>query len=236
MANKSFAFIQARMGSKRLPNKMVENLGPFLILDWVIYRVKKAKLIDKVVLLTTENIEDDRLVEIARAHNVEFFRGAENDVLSRFVQAASLFQSDSVVRICADNPFIDHNEIDRLIATFYIESCEYACNHQDRLGNLYADGFGAEILTAKLLHEIGGKVMPAHHREHVTSFLWENFSDYRMLAIPAPSALAFPELRFDLDSISDLERLRAIVCSGITIDSCAPEIIKRYIDILKNKN
>ena len=231
MNNKTFGFIQARMGSKRLPNKMVETLGPLLILDWVILRVKKAKLINKVVLLTTINDEDNRLVEIAKKHNIDVYRGAENDVLSRFVEATSLFEPDTVVRVCADNPFIDHNELDRLVESFYSEGCEYACNHQDRLGSYYADGFGAEILEAKLFYEIHKKVSSKQHREHVTSFIWENSVNYKIYAVPAPPALAFPKLRFDVDTNDDLEKLRSIVSSGITVNSSAPEIIQNYIGL-----
>ena len=93
------------------------------------------------------------LVELANRIGIEVFRGSESDVLGRFAAAANHYHAKTVLRICADNPFVDPDELDRLVREFSNNSCDYACNHQDRLGSRYADGFGAEILRTKLLQQ-----------------------------------------------------------------------------------
>ena len=135
------------MGSSRFPNKMLQKLGPHTILEWVLRRTLKANLIDCVVLATSENKRDSPLGDKAQTlgSNV-FYYGSETDVLQRLATAATFYNADTVVRICADNPFIDPKEIDRLVLSFRSNACDYACNHQDRLNSEYADGFGAEIL------------------------------------------------------------------------------------------
>jgi aminopeptidase-like protein/spore coat polysaccharide biosynthesis protein SpsF (cytidylyltransferase family) len=220
------ALVQARMGSKRFPGKMLMPLGGRPILEWVLHRVKQARTLDKVVLATSDTTADEGLADLARANGVKVFRGSENDVLARFAGAAKEAGASIVVRICADNPFVDPREIDRLVTYFAGSSCDYACNHQDRLGSRYADGFGAEILRTSLLKSIAEKVTEARHREHVTLYLWEHASEYRLCAVAAPDELAFPELRFDIDTPGDLVRLERLVRAGVVVEMTATDIIR----------
>ena len=151
---KVVALIQARMGSSRFPGKMLQTLGSHPILEWVMVRVSRAKLIDQVVLATSDQTMDDPLVELAERLEFSVFRGSESDVLGRFAAAAKHHEAEAVLRICADNPFVDPGELDRLVSEFRSQSCDYACNHQDRLGSSYSDCFGAEILSNNLLQKI----------------------------------------------------------------------------------
>ena len=220
------AIIQARMGSSRFPGKMLANLGGFPILEWVLRRVSKAQLVDAVVLATTTLSRDDALVMLAKKLGIEVFRGSEGDVLGRFADAALHYQADTVVRICADNPFIDPEEIDRLIIYYKDNPCDYACNHQDRLGSGYSDGFGAEILRFDLLRKIAIDANQELHREHATLYLWDHADQFRLHALPAPPGLSFPELRFDVDSLSDLKNLEALVGAGVNIEASAIDIVR----------
>ena len=220
------AIIQARMGSSRFPGKMLSPLGPHPILEWVLRRVKQAKTLDKVVLATSDSAADDALADLARANGVTVFRGSETDVLARFAGAAKEAGASVVVRICADNPFVDPGEIDRLVTYFAGNSCDYACNHQDRLGSRYADGFGAEILRAPLLESVAARATEPRHREHVTLYLWEHASEYKLSAVAAPAELAFPELRFDIDTPGDLATLDPLVRAGVTVETPAADIIR----------
>ncbi len=220
------AIIQARMGSSRFPGKMLSPLGPHPILEWVLRRVKQARTLDKVVLATSDSAADDALADLARANGVKAFRGSETDVLARFAGAAKEAGASVVVRICADNPFVDPGEIDRLVTYFAGSSCDYACNHQDRLGSRYADGFGAEILRASLLESVAARATEVRHREHVTLYLWEHASEYELCAVAAPAELAFPELRFDIDTPGDLATLEPLVRAGVAVDTPAPDIIR----------
>lgn len=214
------------MGSTRLPGKMLADLGGTPILEWVLRRVCQARTIDTVVLATTTLGRDNGLVSLAEQLGVKVFRGSETDVLGRFAAAATQYAADIVVRICADNPFVDPEEVDRLVNYFQSHPCDYACNHQDRLGSRYADGFGAEIFSNTLLQKISKQSDEPAHREHATKYIWDHASEYRLSAVPAPTELAYPHLRFDVDRVEDISYLRTLVDAGVTTSSSAGQIVK----------
>ena len=166
------------------------------------------------------------LSDVAQNLGIRVFRGSETDVLGRLLGAAEKAEAENVVRICADNPFIDPGEVERLINYFMVNDCDYACNHQNRLGSGYADGFGAEILSTKLLGKIADKATASVHREHVTLYLWDHAECFKLHAVNAPVDLAFPELRFDVDLPEDLQSLQALIWSGVNVDSPASEIVR----------
>lgn len=223
------AVVQARMGSNRFPGKMLATLGDSPLIDWVLSRVLRASCVDRVILATSTSTQDEELAEHVKKFDVRVVRGSENDVLLRFVQALDETRSGLVVRVCADNPFIAPEEIDRLVNNFKTEEFDYSCNHQQRLNNNYADGFGAEILSIELLRKISALATEPSHREHVTSYLWDHQSDFRINAVEAPSELAFPEVRLDIDSPDDLSRLDTFVKQfAITTDSSANEILRSF--------
>ena len=112
-SNRTIAIVQARMGSSRLPKKMMMDLAGEPLLHWVLSRVKKAKLLDSIILATSDGAIDDQLVELAQKLNVPVFRGSETDVLGRFLEAANVSKADHVIRVCGDNPLVAPEEIDR---------------------------------------------------------------------------------------------------------------------------
>ena len=226
MSTANVAIIQARMGSSRFPGKMLALLDNAPLVEWVIRRLLRVESLDEVVLATSENETDDPLADCARDLGIPVFRGSETDVLGRLLAAAEKVQAKNVIRICADNPFIDPGEVERLIDYFKVNKCDYACNHRDRLGSGYADGFGAEILSTKLLKRIAKKATARAHREHVTLYLWDHAASFKLQAIDAPINLAFPELCFDVDLPKDLISLQALICAGVNIDSSASEIVR----------
>lgn len=226
MRRRTAAVIQARMGSVRFPGKMLARLGTHNVLEWVIFRLRRALTINQIVLATSILSRDDPLAELAVREGIVVYRGSEADVLGRFVCAGELVNADAIVRVCADNPFIDPVEVDRLVHFFQEHPVDYACNHQNRLDSGYADGFGAEILSSALLKRIAKASVDARHREHVTLFVWDNDSKYEIASIPAPAGLAYPELRFDVDTPDDLKNLQRLVDRGVSIGSTASEIIK----------
>jgi spore coat polysaccharide biosynthesis protein SpsF len=220
------AVVQARMGSARFPNKMLASLGGIPLLEWVLRRVTRTRCLDDVVLATSNNLRDDALVQVARKCGVGTFRGDEVDVLQRFVGAARAAEADVVVRVCGDNPFIDPGEIDRLIEFFLEHPCDYAFNHQNRLGSNYADGFGAEILGTALLEQIARTAQAPEQREHVTQYLWDHPDAYQIEGVPAPPNLAYPRLRFDVDSAQDLACLGGLVVTGVDVSTPAHRIVE----------
>jgi spore coat polysaccharide biosynthesis protein SpsF len=232
MKSHTVAIVQARSTSSRFPGKMSVRLGEYTLLEWVLRRVCQSERLDKVVLATTNLPTDDALVKIAENCGVTTFRGDEINVLQRFIGAAHLSGARKVVRVCADNPFIDAGEIDGLIEFFDKTPCDYACNHMDRLGSGYADGFGAEILNVALLERIDKLADEAKHREHVTLYLWDHADDFVIKPVPAPVALAYPHLKFDVDIPADLEKLNRLVKAGVELTTPAAKIVE--IALLQN--
>lgn len=223
------AVVQARMGSSRFPGKMLASLGDSSLLTWVLTRVTNAKQVDEVVLATTFDSRDDQLVEQATALKVRVVRGSQDDVLARFIQASDESKADLIVRVCADNPFVAPEEIDRLVDAHKKSRFDYSCNHQQRLENKYADGFGAEIVSADLLRQISLITTTTSHREHVTSYIWDNATKFKINAIQAPIELAYPEIELDIDIEQDLAYLNEFVTKfSITMRSSAAEIIVAF--------
>ena len=223
------AVVQARMGSQRFPGKMLSQLGEHTLLDWVLQRVLRSTQVDQVVLATSTNSEDNKLVSAALRLEVNSIRGSETDVLSRFLLAADDSQADLVVRVCADNPFIAPEELDRLIVDHRAKSVDYSCNHQQKLSNKYADGFGAEIFSRDLLKKLAIQTTQQAHREHVTSYIWDNQKEFKINAVTAPAELAFPEVKLDIDTPAELAVLNVFVRQySVKIETKAAEIVESF--------
>lgn len=210
------AVVQARVGSSRFPAKMLAPLGPRTLIEWVLGRVVRATTLDEVVLATSDRPENDPLEEVAKALGILVVRGDEHDVLSRFVNAAELSDAQWIVRVCADNPFIDAGEIDRLVRFAVNNDVDYAFNHLNRLDNHYADGFGAEMMTRTTLLRLARFALDSSDREHVTTGIWNGTVECRVRTFDAPPELAYPHLRFDVDTPEDLRRLERLASLGLS--------------------
>ena len=225
------AAVQARMGSRRFPGKVMECLGPHKILEWVLLRTLRAATIDQVVLVTSSASENDALCKLADRLSVPVLRGSEDDVLSRFALAAEKFRTDHVVRICADNPFVAPEEIDRLVRFYMATLPDYAFNHIPRMSNMYPDGLGAEIFSSGVLSRLAVSATEARHREHVTLYLWDHLNDFRVETFQAPAEIQFPDIKLDVDTPGDLDRLRTIV-SRLDIHSEAVDVVNAFRAIM----
>jgi spore coat polysaccharide biosynthesis protein SpsF len=221
----NLGIIQARIGSKRLKNKMMLRLDGQRILDWVITRCKLSKSIDKLVIATSTETNDDLICHIANENEIEFFRGSENDVLERFYLTSKKYEPSNITRICADNPFIDPIELDKLYKFFISNTLDYSCNHQQKFENKYPDGFGAEIFTSEALNKMNEKAFLSHHREHVTSYIYDNLNKFKISTPIASEKIQFPKLKFDIDTSHDYNYLKKLVEKGVSINSSACEIV-----------
>ena len=122
--------VQARFGSSRLPGKiMLRADNENIVLDYLINQLKYSKLIEKIIIATTMNKEDDQIVEFAKKNQIEFFRGKEKDVLDRYYQCAKNFSSDNILRITSDNPLIDPTIVDDLIINYQKIHIHLSYNH-----------------------------------------------------------------------------------------------------------
>lgn len=175
--SKTVAIIQARLGSTRLPYKMMLSLHGKPIIEWVIRRVQNSKLLDDIIVAIPVSEDNDVLAKYITELGVKVYRGSESNVLNRFYESVKHEDAIYIVRICADNPLIDGNEIDNLINFYQENSCDYAYNHIPR-DNLYPDGLGAEIISFELLKDMNEIVTLQHHKEHCLSYIWDNKEKY----------------------------------------------------------
>lgn len=227
---KIVGIIQSRMGSSRLPGKMMIDLCGYPVLQWVIERSKRASKLDEIVLATTTNPEDDCLIILSQRLGIQTFRGSEQDVLDRFIKAAKKFNATIIVRICADNPLVAPEEINRLVEFYLTESPDYAFNHIPKLQNNYPDGLGAEILSTELLKTIGKSTKDKRYREHVTLYLWENRELFDIKTLPCPRPYNLPEMKLDIDTLKDFSVIRNI-CRNLKFGSTPTEILGEWFHI-----
>lgn len=204
---KTVALIQARLGSTRLPYKMMLTLHGHAIIEWVITRVKKATLIDDIIVAIPSSKENDILHNHIKQLGIKVFRGSESNVLNRFYEAVKKEEFINIVRVCADNPLIDGTEIDNLIKFYQSNPCDYAYNHIPK-NNLYPDGFGAEIISFDLLKNLNEVVVLEKHKEHCLSYIWDNEDKFIIKTFnPIDCNLHHPKMRFDVDTFDDYYKL-----------------------------
>ena len=220
------------MNSQRFPGKMMQPLEGAPVIDWVLHRTAKASLLDDMVLATTPDAFDDPLVTAAERLGVKVFRGSEADVLGRYARSAELSKAETVVRICADRPLVDPAVVDLAIRTFHERKPDLAFNHISDGDARWPRGFGAEVLSAELLAWMDRNAKAPDEREHVTFYAWQHRDKYRISPADCPAALdpGLPDLKLDLDTPADLERLR-ILCAGETIDVPAERIVARWREL-----
>jgi len=226
----TLCIIQARIGSSRFPGKMTKKIANLMIIDWVIKRVKKSKKLKKIILATSKLKADDKLIEIAKKNKITSFRGSSEDVLGRFYKAALTYKPKFIVRICADNPFVDPFLLDKLVSEFKYKRFDYAFNHQSKLNNKCADGFGAEIMNFQVLKKLNKVVKKISQREHVTLYIWKNMKKFKIQSINSPKKISFPKLKFDVDTKKDLNKLDNFAKkNGISLNTRAEKIVSLYL-------
>ena len=165
--------IQARMGSTRLPGKIMKDLAGHEVLWHVVTRASKATRADRVIVATTRNPEDDRVEAWCKKHNVLFWRGSSEDVLERYYEAAKHFGADHVVRVTSDCPLIDPAIIDRCIDALEKGGYDYISNVVPG-ERTFPRGLDVEAFSFTALERAQKNATETYEREHVTPHLWEN--------------------------------------------------------------
>lgn len=219
---KVVAIIQARLGSSRLPLKSLLTLHGRPVIDWVTSRVARARNLSEFIVAIPDISLDAALAAHLRNQGIPCLMGEENDVLARFMAAAKKTDADQIVRICADNPLIWGEAIDRLVDFYAAGDADYAYNHVPK-GNLWPDGLGAEIISRELLEEMAAKAKEPSQREHCLNYIWDNASNFRIATFnPVEHWLRRPDLKLDLDSVEDYSRLAR---ASLNIDMDAAAIV-----------
>ncbi|WP_048601371.1 cytidylyltransferase domain-containing protein [Rubeoparvulum massiliense] len=171
---KVIAIIQARMGSTRLPGKVMMKIDGKTILHHVIERVKQAYGFDQIVIATTTFTQDDVIAKAAIEYGVEIYRGSEENVLSRYYEAATKYHADVIVRITSDCPLIDPLIIDQLVQFYKSHDYEMVTNAGiDLSKRTYPRGLDTEVFSYQALKEAYLNGHAPYHREHVTPYIYE---------------------------------------------------------------
>ncbi len=223
--------IQARMGSSRLPGKVLMDIGGKPMLHRVVLRARRSRFAGKVVVATTTDQNDDPIEGFCLAHGIPCFRGDPYDVLDRYYQAACLFKARIIVRLTADCPLIDPGEIDRTLRAFYLADVDFAANRLPPPWKRTTPiGMDTEVITFTALQKAWHEAETKHAREHVMPYIYEKAGRFEVLMVDHDLDLS--HLRLTVDTIEDLALVRNIYKHfGNTDDFSLPEIL----DLLDNK-
>lgn len=168
MAVNILAIVQARMGSTRLPGKALKKVNGKPLIEILLYRLSLAKKIDKIILATSENSENDELANLVEKLEYEVYRGSEDDVLDRYYRAAKKYQPTSIVRITGDCPIIDPELVDEVIDLYHNKNVDYASNTEPPT---FPDGLDTEVFSFAALETAHQQATNSFDREHVTPFI-----------------------------------------------------------------
>lgn len=207
MKKNNIAIIQARMGSTRLPGKVLMLLEDKTVIEHVINRVKASKYINEVIVATSIQKEDLAIVSLCAKLGVRIFCGSENDVLDRYYQVSKLLKPDNIIRITADCPVIDPEVIDIVIKKHLDEDNDYTSN---TLQETFPDGLDTEIMKFEVLAEAWKEAHMASQREHVTQYIIHN-DKYKKGSVESKKNLNHE--RWTLDTKNDLELLKNVYAS-----------------------
>lgn len=199
------------MGSSRFPGKSLEKIGDWSLVELVLKRVKQASRVDIVVLATSTNPQDDILADSVRKLGFPVVRGSEDDVLSRFYQAAELYHPDTVVRITGDCPLISPTLIDYAIRTFEEKKVDYLTIVIGRDKKVaYPRGFDVEVVSYDSLKDAATKATKDYEREHVMPYFYTHPNLFSVYYIEPEVEVSRPMYRLCVDSKLDLEVIQSI--------------------------
>jgi spore coat polysaccharide biosynthesis protein SpsF len=220
------AIIQARMGSSRLPGKVLRKIGSRPVLAHVLERALSCRCLGRVVLATTEAPEDDAIIDTAVAFGVETFRGSRDDVLDRYYKAARAYEAEVVVRLTADCPLLDPTQTDRAV--------EHFLRHPELdylgMGQSYPEGYGTEVFTVQALERTWREALLSSEREHVAAYMWMHPDQFKVTHLEYSEDLS--RFRVTIDEEVDLRVVSAIVQA---LDSAGPLFgIDAVADFLKS--
>ncbi len=204
---KIIVIIQARMGSTRLPGKVMKDLYGKSVLAHEIERVKQSKIIDDIVIATSTHNKDDIIEKEALYIGVKCYRGSEDDVLSRYYYAAKENHADVVIRITSDCPLIDPNVLNEMIQFYNCNKYDIVTNGGSDLSKrTYPRGLDIEIFNFKVLQEAFLNATEKYRREHVTPYIYENTEKIYYYQ----NSIDYSKYRWTLDTEEDWKLIETI--------------------------
>jgi spore coat polysaccharide biosynthesis protein SpsF len=203
MKKKVLIIIQARMGSERLPGKVLKEINSSTILEIIINRMKRSIYVDEVVVATTSKNEDDAILDLCKKLGVAVYRGSENDVFSRYLQASRIYNGEVIVRVTGDNPLTDPGLMDQMIDEHTRTDSDYTYSKDIPLG------LGAEIISFKALNRISKEKLTKSEKEHVTLFIKNHPKNFKIKNFQS-NRDNYSKFRFTVDIPQDLLFIKEI--------------------------
>tara|TARA_B100000809_G_scaffold254895_1_gene292685 strand:+ start:10719 stop:11474 length:756 start_codon:yes stop_codon:yes gene_type:complete len=222
------AITQARSGSTRLPNKVLKTIGNQTLLDIHIRRLLESSKIDQLLIATTVDTQDSRIVEIAEANGLPYYQGSVKNVLDRFYQAAVKYNPEWVVRLTSDCPLIDANLVDLVIEHAIMQNVDYCSN---TLRPTFPDGMDIEVFKFSALEKAWDEAELDSEKEHVTPFIHKN-STFNGLDLFTSCSFEseenFSDVRLTVDEPEDFEVIKMTI-DQLGLDKDWKEYAKFYI-------
>ena len=222
------AIIQARCGSTRFPDKVFADIDGKPLLWHVVDRLKYAKMIDEIIVATTNNSKDDRIEKWCQKEKIKHFRGSEEDVLNRYYSASKAFPSDVIVRVTADDPFKDPEIIDQVIKKLVDENLDLATNN---FPPSFPEGLDCEAFTFDVLELMEKSTQDSFEREHVTQYVYHHPEKFRIGNVVSDKQLS--AYRWTIDNQKDYEMVKTIYAKRKK-GSTGIMLMEEILEILKD--
>lgn len=201
------AIVQARMSATRLPGKMLKEVKGKPLIEHVVGRLKELKNINRIIIATTTDKSDDALVNYCQQKNILYYRGEVDNVLNRFIKACEEFQSNKIIRICADNPFLDVKLMDKQLEIFDRDDNADYCTYTTWDGVpiiLKPIGLFGEVVTLSALKKVVAEADDPKYYEHVTMFIYKHPELFNIKKIPLEKEIN-TYYRFTVDYPEDID-------------------------------
>ena len=204
---KIVASIEARMGSSRLPGKVLKPVLGKPSLEWLIDRLGDSKYLNQIIVATTDLEKDQPLVDFCKTKNITCFRGSEQDVLDRVLKAVKSVNADLIVEITGDATLNDPDVVDECIELFLKTDADYVSNILDRS---FPRGIVVQVFPTAVLEEVARLTQDPDDREHVSLYIYNHPERYQLQNLYADEARTWPELAVVLDTPEDYELIKKI--------------------------
>lgn len=204
---KIVATIEARMTSSRLPGKVLMDLVGKPVLQHIIERLEKSAVLDEIVVATTVNDTDQPIVDLCKSIGCKYYRGSEEDVLLRVLEAAKSVEADLIVEITGDCPVIDRRHVDYLVDMFKNGEYDYVSNIIERS---FPRGFDTQVFPVRILEKVNQLTKEPSDHEHVSLYIYNNPDKFRLKNWKAKGKMNNPELEITLDTLVDYELIKEI--------------------------
>jgi len=199
------AIIQVRMGSTRLPGKVMKKLNGISLLECQLNQLQYCRLLDQIIIATTTNPEDNIIEKFAHSKDIQCFRGSSLDVLDRYFQCAKKFNLKHIARITSDCPLIDPTIVDQTIEIYNKETYDYVNNFYKRS---FPSGTEVEIISFNTLEKTWKEAKKPSEREHVTPYIYNNPMKFKIGKLEYKKNIS--NLHWAVDRIEDLKLVKTL--------------------------